>query len=62
MSILPSSLEEMPALLAVMKQDETSVAMILVEVKPQATHFAAELSKPMHQSLKRLEEMLVGVY
>jgi coenzyme F420 hydrogenase subunit delta len=50
------------AFLAVMIQDETGAEVILVGVQPEATHFAAELSKPVHQSLRSLEEMLVGVY
>ncbi|PWB55151.1 MAG: hypothetical protein C3F13_05375 [Anaerolineales bacterium] len=50
------------AFLAVMLQDETGAEVILVGVQPKATHFAAELSMPVHQSLKSLEEMLVGLY
>jgi hypothetical protein len=52
----------MLAFLAVMIQDETGAEVILVGVQPEATHFAAELSKLVHQSLWSLEEMLVGVY
>lgn len=50
------------AFLAVMIQDATEAEVILVGVQPQATVFAAELSRPVFQTLHSLEEMLVNVY
>ena len=50
------------AFLAVMIQDGTGAEVILVGVQPEVTSFAAELSKPVYQTLHILEEMLVSVY
>jgi hydrogenase 3 maturation protease len=50
------------AFLAVMIQDETGAEVILVGVQPEETAFAAELSRPVHQTLHNLEDMLVSVY
>ncbi len=50
------------AFLAMMIQDETGAEVILVGVQPEATAFAAQMSIPVHETMKRLEEMLVNVY
>jgi hydrogenase 3 maturation protease len=50
------------AFLAVMIQDGTGAEVLLVGIQPQATSFAAELSKPVHQTLRTLEELLVNVF
>jgi len=50
------------AFLAVMIQDGTGAEVILVGIQPEATAFAAEMSKPVHQTMHNLEEMLVKVY
>jgi hydrogenase 3 maturation protease len=48
--------------LAVMIQDGTGAEVILLGVQPKATSFAAELTRPVNQTLQRLENMLVNVY
>jgi hydrogenase 3 maturation protease len=50
------------AFLAVMIQDGTGAEVLLVGIQPQDTSFAAQLSKPVHQTLNSLEEMLVDVF
>jgi hydrogenase 3 maturation protease len=50
------------AFLAVMIQDETGAEVILLGIQPETTIFASELSKPVHQTMSHLEEMLVNVY
>ena len=50
------------AFLAVMIQDGTGAEVILLGVQPKATRFAAELTRPVKQTLHSLEELLVGVY
>jgi hypothetical protein len=50
------------AFLAVMIQDGTEAEVILVGIQPEATEFASELSNPVRQTLRNLEEMLVNVY
>ncbi len=50
------------AFLVVMIQDGTDAEVILVGIQPKATSFAAEMSKPVHQTMHSLEEMLVNVY
>jgi hydrogenase 3 maturation protease len=50
------------AFLAMMLQDQTGAEVILVGVQPGRTAFAAELSRPVNQTLQNLEEMLVEVY
>jgi hydrogenase 3 maturation protease len=50
------------AFLAVMIQDGTEAEVILVGIQPEATEFASELSIPVRQTLRNLEEMLVNVY
>jgi len=50
------------AFLAVMIQDGTGAEVLLVGVQPEATSFATELSKPVHSTLRTLEEMLVNVF
>ena len=50
------------AFLAVMIQDETGAEVILVGIQPEDTTFAAGMSKPVNQTMKNLEEMLVNVY
>jgi hydrogenase maturation protease HycI len=50
------------AYLAVMIQDGTGAEVILVGIQPEETAFAASMSKPVHQTLHNLEEMLVDVY
>ncbi len=50
------------AFLAVMIQDSTGAEVILLGVQPKATKFAAELTRPVNQTMHRLEEMLVSTY
>ena len=50
------------AFLAVMIQDGTGAEVILLGVQPKATRFAADLTRPVKQTLHSLEELLVGVY
>jgi hydrogenase 3 maturation protease len=50
------------AFLAVMIQDGTEAEVILVGVQPETTAFAAELSGPVRQTLRSLQEMLINVY
>jgi hydrogenase maturation protease HycI len=50
------------AFLSVMIQDGTGAEVILLGVQPKATQFAAELTKPVNQTLHKLEDMLVSVY
>jgi hydrogenase maturation protease HycI len=50
------------AFLVVMIQDGTGAEIILVGIQPETTVFVSELSKPVHQTLQNLEEMLVNLY
>ncbi len=50
------------AFLAVMIQDGTEAEVILVGIQPECTAFATEISPPVRQTMRSLEEMLVGVY
>jgi hydrogenase maturation protease HycI len=50
------------AFLSVMIQDGTGAEVILLGVQPKATKFAAELTKPVNQTLHNLEDMLVSVF
>src|SRR4030066_476658 len=48
--------------LAVIIQDGTGAEVMLVGIQPEATSFASELSKPVHNTMQTLEEMLVEVF
>jgi hydrogenase maturation protease HycI len=50
------------AFLAVTIQDGSGAEVILVGVQPEATQFASQMSIPVHQTMRNLEEMLISVY
>ena len=50
------------AFLAVMIQDGTGAEVWLVGIQPAATTFATQLSPPVHNTLRTLEDMLVNIF
>ena len=48
--------------LTVLIEERTGAEVIVLGVQPETTAFASELSQPVHDTLRNLEEMLLNTY